>query len=147
MFNNGFNIQFYNSDIMLRYPFSTSFKNQIIEMIDDALSIDFSNFKVSNYTGFGDVFKDNIFNTLYNCFQNYLFPLGELNNEQDFLFCIFNINNPFKNLNNKLTVSFSIQYQYNIIYSNQNDLFLFPMTVFFITKTILSKIIEKEFTS
>lgn len=144
MFNNGFNIQFYNSDIMLRYPFSTSFKNQIIEMIDDALSIDFSNFKVSNYTGFGDVFKDNIFNTLYNCFQNYLFPLGELNNEQDFLFCIFNINNPFKNLNNKLTVSFSIQYQYNIIYSNQNDLFLFPMTVFFITKTILSKIIEKE---
>lgn len=142
MFNNELNIELITSTSMSQNLPSILYKNKINEIINDMLKLDVSQIQNIDKSGGGTNTNDNIFYNLYNCFQNYLLPLGTLNNEQDFLFCIFNTNNPITKLNPEINVSLSEQYQFTITYSNQNDLYLFPMSIYYVTKKILTKIMK-----
>lgn len=93
-------------------------------------------------------FKSNIFPNLYSCFKNLLYPIGSLNSESDFIFCIFNDQNPFfKNFNYNINVSLSSQYSYSLKYSNTNNNFYFPMSLFYLVKLFYRKVNASSMTS
>lgn len=82
----------------------------------------------------------NIFPNLYSCFKNLLYPIGSLNSEEDFIFCIFNNQNPFDiNFKNNINISISSQYSYSLKFSN-NQNFYFPLALFYITKLYYRKV-------
>lgn len=90
----------------------------------------------------------NIFRRIYECFQNILYPLGGLDSETDFIFAIFNTNNPFnsREFKNNIRVQLSTQYAYTLTYSAKNDNYIFPISLFYLLRKAY-KLLNKVNTS
>lgn len=100
---------------------------------------------ISNFFGNGDTSVntlDNIFPMLYQMFTILLSPLGTLNNESDFIYCIFAMASPLNIYFTDFNFIISKQYQYYLSYSNTNNLFRIPMCLFLIIRTLYRKFIS-----
>lgn len=90
--------------------------------------------------------QTNIFKSVYSCFQNLLYPIGSINSESDFIFAIFNTNNPFDKtiFKNTIQVQLSTQYQYTLNYSATNTNYIFILGLFYLAKQAYSALISNS---
>lgn len=94
-----------------------------------------------------NILKDvNIFNQIYTCFQNLLYPIGGIASESDFIFCIFNTNNPFDKtkFTPSIRVQLSAQYVYQLTYSGKESNYLFVMGIFYLARLVYATYIQND---
>jgi len=127
-------------DLDFNQYYLLNLKNDVTNLINYKNKI---NVLLLTGSGSSDIidYKTSIFNGLYNSFQNILFPLNQMTNESQFIYCLFNKTNPFDLISSNTfpDIVFSITSQKNYRLSfNKNDInrkiYFIPMIIFYIVK-------------
>lgn len=155
--NNQFIIDIINSNIVLaQVDFNKTYINELKNDINSLINFNknlnggglskINDDDINDYYGYGniDISNSNIYLNLYNSFQNVMFPLPIMTNETNFLYCLFNENNPIdmytKKIFPNITISLTSELDYTISYNNDSFNYIIVMLIIYIVKIYVKQI-------